>query len=568
MARQAGDQRVGSIGRKVLGDLEACDKVETTPKVERPRQVVRYEGVRGQQELPPVDVLAVDTDHVGNAGIHKRTCPRAHPTTHVEHGTGGEELEQQRDHTSRRPTGLIQLLLKEAAAVRANIDVPVRHRLHLVMETLLTSPRRLFICAFTNRHPCSNGRMGASDLVATLEGRARRTRNAAWVLAAATIAVGAAYAFVVPTGLPYDEPAHWSTVIYYADHARMPVLGDPGVTYEAQMGPVAYVLDAAVVRTATATGLSAETAFRVIRMLGVLELSACALLLAALLRGVIARPWALWGAVGLFALNPMLLTMSASVQNDTLALMLAFAALELSVRGDDPSTVRLLLAGGVAGLAVLTKLTAWPVVLAVPLWLAWRHRRGAAQPIAGFLGMAGAVGGWWFVRNVVLYGDLTGDAAVSRAGVTFGRYRVDGIGSVTHVAQQVVTYLWLPTEYLRNTISAPAPLKAFVLLLTLALLALGAHRWRRARDEPTSLLLVCAILSLAVWLAVYLSARALAPRIAYPALPAWFAAVGAAFARIGRSATIVCVAVVLVSLNAWTLAEATRVHTLPFLRFP
>jgi hypothetical protein len=30
-------------------------------------------------------------------------------------------------------------------------------------------------------------------------------------------------------------------VQYYAEHGRMPVLGDDLVTYEAQMGPVAYV---------------------------------------------------------------------------------------------------------------------------------------------------------------------------------------------------------------------------------------------------------------------------------------------------------------------------------------
>ena len=54
--------------------------------------------------------------------------------------------------------------------------------------------------------------------------------------------IGVWLAARVPPGLPYDEPAHWSTVLYYAREHRLPVLGDPGVAYEAQMGPVYYAL--------------------------------------------------------------------------------------------------------------------------------------------------------------------------------------------------------------------------------------------------------------------------------------------------------------------------------------
>ena len=87
-------------------------------------------------------------------------------------------------------------------------------------------------------------------------------------LALLTCLVGTIYAFVTPAGLPYDEPSHWATVQYYVDHGRMPVLGDAGVSYEAQMGPVAYVADAVIVRIADALGLGAETAFRLVRLFG------------------------------------------------------------------------------------------------------------------------------------------------------------------------------------------------------------------------------------------------------------------------------------------------------------
>lgn len=62
--------------------------------------------------------------------------------------------------------------------------------------------------------------------------------------AVATTALGLWFALRVPLGLPYDEPAHWGTVLAYASGHRLPVLGDPGVPYEAQMGPVYYTLAA------------------------------------------------------------------------------------------------------------------------------------------------------------------------------------------------------------------------------------------------------------------------------------------------------------------------------------
>src|SRR5580704_6713329 len=107
-----------------------------------------------------------------------------------------------------------------------------------------------------------------------------------------TLLVGAVYVWVVSPGLPYDEPSHWSTVLFYADHWSLPVLGHPGVTYEAQMGPVAYVVDAIVVRSARTVGLSVDTAFRLVRLLGVVELAGAVLLVAALTKRLIRSSWA------------------------------------------------------------------------------------------------------------------------------------------------------------------------------------------------------------------------------------------------------------------------------------
>ena len=83
-------------------------------------------------------------------------------------------------------------------------------------------------------------------------------------LMAMAAVLGAAAALMVPAGLPYDEPSHWSTVKYFAEHWTLPVLGAPGVTYEGQQTPLYYLMGAAL------AGVTADSAFMAVRLFGVL----------------------------------------------------------------------------------------------------------------------------------------------------------------------------------------------------------------------------------------------------------------------------------------------------------
>jgi 4-amino-4-deoxy-L-arabinose transferase-like glycosyltransferase len=387
-------------------------------------------------------------------------------------------------------------------------------------------------------------------------------------LLVAALALGAVYAWVVPPGLPYDEPSHWSTVLYYADHGQMPVLGDPGVAYEAQMGPVAYLVDALVVHVGRAAGFSASGTFHLVRLVGALELCVGVVLLATLIARLLGHSSPSVAAVAIFALNPMLLTMSSSVQNDTLVLVLGLLALELALGrlSEQPTFRSALFVGVVAGLAVLTKLTAWPAVLAIAAWLVWRHRRDALRPLTAFVVAVLAVSGWWFVRNIVLYGDPTAAAGVRRAGFSFDAYHVHGAAGIAHILEELVTYLWLPTEYVRNFISAPVALKAGLLLMTAAVLITGLLGIRHSRKVPSWLIVGTALVSIGSWLVTHLAYQAVAPRVAYMFLPLWIGLVGLALARIPRRAAIVGVTVLLVCLNAWTLYELARVQSPEFIR--
>jgi 4-amino-4-deoxy-L-arabinose transferase-like glycosyltransferase len=315
-------------------------------------------------------------------------------------------------------------------------------------------------------------------------------------------------------------------------------------------------------------GLSTATAFHLVRLIGLLEFCAAVVLVGMLMRRLLGRSWPSVAVVAIFALNPMLLTMSSSVQNDTLALVLGFLALELALGrlSEQPAFRSALFVGVVAGLAVLTKLTAWPAVLAIAAWLVWRHRGDALRPLTAFVVAVLAVSGWWFVRNIVLYGDPTAAAGVRRAGFSFDAYHVHGAASIAHILEELVTYLWLPTEYVRNFISAPLALKGALVVVTAAVLLAGPIRIQLWRAVPRWLLVSTGLVSIASWLVTHLSYQAVAPRVAYMFLPLWVGLVGVALSRLPHRPAIVGLALLLVCLNCWTLYELSRVHSPEFIR--
>lgn len=133
-----------------------------------------------------------------------------------------------------------------------------------------------------------------------------------------------------------------------------------------------------------------------------------------------------WGnatlAAGFVAFNPMFIFISASVNNDSLAAMLATLALFLLAQllTRPPTTRRFILLGAVLGLSSITKVSDLGLVVVagiVFVVLLWRNgfRFKKLSPFAfehslviGMLLCAAIVillGAWWYARNWILYGD-------------------------------------------------------------------------------------------------------------------------------------------------------------------
>ncbi len=129
------------------------------------------------------------------------------------------------------------------------------------------------------------------------------------------------------------------------------------------------------------------------------------------------RPLVALGAAALTAFLPMFVFISASVSNDNLSNLLGNALTLVSVRlvqsTSAPSVRTYVLLGTLTGAALLSKLSLGffiPVIVMVLVVLSLRLRDWRPLVIGGAVsgGLTALIAGWWYVRNMQLYGDPTG----------------------------------------------------------------------------------------------------------------------------------------------------------------
>ena len=271
------------------------------------------------------------------------------------------------------------------------------------------------------------------------------------------ITLGVTYALATPPLEASDEYKHYPFVQYVQAQHALPVLDpdDPGLwLQEAAQPPLYYLLMAALTAPIDTSDLpefhhknphafignpgqvtnknliihdpareafpwqGAVLAVYLIRFASI-GLGVGTVLLAARLGSTLFSPRVGLLAAALTAFNPMFLFVSAAVNNDSLAILLGHLGLYLLVRlwqdAPDPRAYwqRYAALGAVLGLGMLTKLSlGWLLGLTglTLTWLAWRRREwrllfgGGAIIVAGALAMSG----WWFARNLRVYGDPTG----------------------------------------------------------------------------------------------------------------------------------------------------------------
>ncbi|MFV9506159.1 MAG: glycosyltransferase family 39 protein [Oscillochloridaceae bacterium umkhey_bin13] len=269
-----------------------------------------------------------------------------------------------------------------------------------------------------------------------------------WLILALFLALHVLYNWAIPLGEGPDEPGHLAYVLFLAEQGRLPVQRVPpalsDVPGEGHQPPLAYALAVPTVgwlpvdqRTIQLTanpqfvwaGGDQAGAF----MRGSRELwpwqdltlawhlvragSGLWGLLAIILTYLAARhlaptqPELALLAAALVAFNPQLLFTTALVTNDALLLALAAACLWWCLRPTSSPWIWAMGAGLLFGLVLLTKqsgLLLGPLLL----WGGWRVAGGQRTRFVAISvlwgGLAILLAGWWFARNVWLYGDLFG----------------------------------------------------------------------------------------------------------------------------------------------------------------
>lgn len=128
-------------------------------------------------------------------------------------------------------------------------------------------------------------------------------------------------------------------------------------------------------------------------------------------------------AAALVAFNPQFLFLSGTVNNDNLVtaacsfglywLVMLMGRRDAAGAPAAPTWGQLVILGLVVGVAALSKLSGLflaPLAALGLTWLAWRRRSLRAWLLWGVVTVAAAalVAGWWYVRNLLLYGDPLG----------------------------------------------------------------------------------------------------------------------------------------------------------------
>lgn len=278
------------------------------------------------------------------------------------------------------------------------------------------------------------------------------------------LALGVVYSVVVPIFEKPDELNHYFVIQYLLEERSLPVQEGSGETLwaqEASQSPLYYILAALAVSgidTSDACELvwlnpqrnlgdpgnpgninltvhtdrerwpyrGTTLAVHVARWLALLFGAGTVWGTYLLVRQVFPfRPALALGAAAVNAFIPQFLFISSSASNDSLIAFLAVVVLFLLIRLLHGHTKALmgrlslehLALGLVLGLATLTKLSGLALLGLSGLvlaWIAWRRQSWRDLLTSGLVvgGLVAGIAGWWYVRNLRLYGDLTGLSAM------------------------------------------------------------------------------------------------------------------------------------------------------------
>ena len=220
------------------------------------------------------------------------------------------------------------------------------------------------------------------------------------------------------------------------------------------------------------------------------------------------RPTVAFVAAALTGLNPMFIFVSASVSNDSLAMILNGALLLLMLRcvrdGFRPrNSLVIALLFALTSLAKVTSLVFLPVLLLVGCLVLYRTRdgRGGAIYFFGIVACWLLIAGWWYLRNLQLYNEPFGMMTMANIagprGITFSlvnlfsefqHFRMSywGLFGALNIQLTAIFYLLLDLLTLLSFVGC--------VFLILQLLAISDFAYARYELTHLALLLITVVL--------------------------------------------------------------------------
>lgn len=237
--------------------------------------------------------------------------------------------------------------------------------------------------------------------------------------------------------------------------------------------------------------------------------------------------WLAFAAAALVAFNPQFLYISSAVSNDSTIAALCALALFLLVRAfQQPLTNRdAVLLGIVCGVCALAKVSGLAIFpLALIVVAITRPPKVWTREILLCVSFA-LIGGWWYLRNILLYGELTGTGRmVEIFGGRTAPFTLDAWRAQLYEAFET---FWLGFGW--GNVRAPEWLYAlFGLASLLAIIGLALGVWRSRNNIADAIRTHLPLLVLAAWIGIIFLAlvqwmiQVDAPygRLLFPAIPA------------------------------------------------
>ena len=330
---------------------------------------------------------------------------------------------------------------------------------------------------------------------------------------AAAAALLAAYAMRVPPGDAPDEPAHLEYAASLARTGRLPVWRWPlqPLSYESFQPPLYYAGAAAVLRASG--GLSPRGRFLLARLFSALLAAAALAFILRLGRDLDAGDGPLLAACAV----PMFFFVGGTVNNDAAASLAGAALLWRAATAARGAPVRDgVLAGALVGAALLCKLTVLPEAAVLLAVSCVERRRPRPAALAAAAAAALLLCGWFYARNMSLYGD------------PFGLSRIGAYDRDRFAWSQLPRWLGLFFQSFWGRFGwMTKPMPGWAYWAAAAATAAAAAGWAldfpRLRRRPGRAVLAAAgLLALAqnVWYGFFASYQPQA-RYSFPAFAAW-----------------------------------------------